>query len=70
MKLTYISGKLGKKIRNAKNEKIPYLLVVGDKEIESNGASVESRDKGALGTMSVEEIVTKLTKEIKDKSLA
>jgi threonyl-tRNA synthetase len=61
---------LGKKIRNAKNEKIPYLLVVGDKEIESNGASVESRDKGALGTMSVEEIVTKLTKEIKDKSLA
>ncbi len=63
----YSNESLGKKIRNAKNEKIPYLLVVGDKEIESNSASVENREKGALGAMTVDDIIATLTKEIKDK---
>jgi threonyl-tRNA synthetase len=63
----YSNESLGKKIRNAKNEKIPYLLVVGDKEIESNSASVENREKGALGAMTVDDIIATLTKEIKEK---
>ncbi|MEK7114153.1 MAG: threonine--tRNA ligase [Patescibacteria group bacterium] len=58
---------LGKKIRNAKQEKIPYLLVVGDKEVEAKMISVESRDHGKLDTLSVEDFVTRTTEEIKTR---
>ncbi|MCG2694532.1 threonine--tRNA ligase [Candidatus Parcubacteria bacterium] len=54
---------LGKKIRKSKMEKIPYILVVGDKEIETKQVSVESRDKGNLGQMSLEDLIEKLEKE-------
>ncbi|MEX2010437.1 MAG: threonine--tRNA ligase, partial [Parcubacteria group bacterium] len=40
---------LGKKIRNAKTEKVPYSLVIGDKEVEGNKVTVESRDNGNQG---------------------
>ncbi|MEX0930621.1 MAG: threonine--tRNA ligase [Candidatus Paceibacterota bacterium] len=50
---------LGKRIRIAKTEKIPYLLVVGDKEKEGKTVNVESRDEGDLGAMSIEELVKK-----------
>jgi threonyl-tRNA synthetase len=59
---------LGKKIREAKTQKIPYTLVIGDAEIAANGAAVESRDNGKLGVLSVEEIISKLTQEIKARS--
>ncbi len=58
---------LGKKIRNGKTEKIPYLLVIGDKEIESKTVGVENRDKGQLGAMKLEALVETLKKEITDK---
>jgi len=58
---------LGGKVRDAKNQKLPYWIVIGDKEIESNTITLESRDKGNLGQMSVEELVSKLTEEIKNK---
>ncbi|MFA6502713.1 MAG: threonine--tRNA ligase, partial [Candidatus Paceibacterota bacterium] len=44
---------LGKKIRNAKTEKIPYLLVVGDAEVEAKTISIDSRDHGKIDAMSV-----------------
>jgi len=44
--------KLGYKIRSAQMEKIPYMLILGDKEIENDGISVRSRDKGDLGSFS------------------
>jgi threonyl-tRNA synthetase len=58
---------LGKKIRNAKSEKIPYILVIGDKEIESKMVGVESRDNGQIGAKSIDEFTSLIEKEIKDK---
>lgn len=60
---------LGKKIRSAKMQKIPYFLVIGDKEIEGQTATLESRDKGQLGAKPLSEIVTLLTEEIATKAL-
>jgi len=55
---------LGKKIRNAKTEKIPYLLVVGDAEVEAKTISIDSRDHGKLDAMSVADFITKAQGEI------
>lgn len=59
---------LGKKVREAKNEKIPYWIVLGDKEIESQNVTVEHRDKGQLGAQSAEEFVVGLIEEIKKRA--
>ncbi len=58
---------LGKKIRGAKTEKVPYALVIGDKEVSDKNVTVESRDKGNMGTQTIEELVEKLKAEIKDR---
>ncbi len=58
---------LGKRIHAAKSEKIPYVLVVGDKEIESKTVSVEKRGE-KLGAQSVEEFATTIATEIKDRT--
>lgn len=58
---------LGKKIRNAKTEKVPYFLVIGDKEIESKSATLESRT-GPLSPLPVAEIIQKLSEEIKTRA--
>ncbi len=58
---------LGKRIRETKVKKIPYTFVVGDKEIESKTVSVESRNTGKLGTLSIEKILTQLTEEQANK---
>ena len=58
---------LGKKIRNAKTEKIPYLLIVGDAEVEAKTVSVESRDHGKLDAMSVTDFVSRATEEIRTR---
>ncbi len=55
------SETLGKKIRNGKLQKIPYLLVVGDKEMENKTVTVESRDHGQLGAVSLDELFGTLT---------
>jgi threonyl-tRNA synthetase len=58
---------LGSKVRDAKTNKIPYWIVIGDKEIEANKVTLESRDSGQLGQISKEELITKLLEEIKNK---
>jgi len=58
---------LGKKIRCAKTEKIPYLLVVGDKEAESKNVSVDSRDYGKLDAMPLAAFIVRVTEEIKTR---
>ena len=58
---------LGGKVRDAKNQKIPYWIVVGDKEIEADKVNLESRDNGQLGQISKEELISKLLEEIKSK---
>ncbi|MEX2052581.1 MAG: threonine--tRNA ligase [Candidatus Paceibacterota bacterium] len=60
-------GNLGGKVRDAKNNKLPYWIVIGDKEIEAGKVTLESRDAGQLGQMSKEELITKLTEEIKNR---
>ena len=59
---------LGKKIREAKGLKIPYTLVIGDAEVAGSSASLESRDKGKIGALPVEEVIAKLSEEIKTRS--
>jgi threonyl-tRNA synthetase len=59
---------LGKKIRNAKLEKIPYLLIIGDKELEQETVTLESRDQGNLGACSTEEVILRLSEEIASRS--
>lgn len=60
---------LGKRVRGAEVEKIPYILVVGEKEKEAKTVSVRTYAKGQLGTMSVSELQTKLGKEIAERSI-
>ncbi len=52
---------LGSKVRDAKTEKIPFWIVIGDKEIEANSVSLESRDEGNLGIKPIEELVSYFT---------
>ncbi len=59
---------LGGKVRDAKNNKLPYWIVIGDKEIEADKITLESRDAGQLGQMSQEDLLIKFDKEIKNKS--
>jgi len=61
------SESLSKKIRNAKMQKIPYLIVIGDKEKESKKLTIESRNNEKIENISVEEFSTKLKKEIEEK---
>ncbi len=58
---------LGKKIRQAELQKTPYLLVVGDKEVQATTVAVRQRGKGDIGQMELDKLVDKLQKEISDK---
>ena len=57
--------KIGKKIRDAQLEKVPYMLVIGDKEAEAGNVSVRHRADGDLGVMSTEDFMAQL-KELVD----
>lgn len=59
--------KVGYKIREAQLSQIPYMLIIGDKEIESGEVSVRSRDKGELGSVSVETFINDIVKEIEER---
>ena len=59
--------KIGKKIRDAELEKIPFMLIIGEKEEAEAKVSVRKHGEGDIGTMSVEEFVALINKEIKEK---
>ena len=59
--------KIGYKIREAQLHKIPYMLIIGQKEVEGNLVSIRSRNGGDIGTMDVEKFKDKLLEEIKNK---
>ncbi|MBP6975309.1 MAG: threonine--tRNA ligase [Candidatus Moranbacteria bacterium] len=61
------SESLGKRIRSAKLQKIPYLIVVGDKEVETSTLSLESRDRGQIGSIDADALISQLHTEIADK---
>lgn len=58
---------IGKRIREATKQKVPYILVAGDKEIESNSLAVRKLDGTDLGAIPVEELIKKLSEEINEK---
>ncbi len=62
------SEKIGYKIREAQLQKIPYMLIVGEKEAESNTVSVRHRKEGDLGAMSVEEFLSKALMQVATKA--
>lgn len=61
------SEKIGYKIREAQVEKVPYMLIVGDKDIEAGVVSVRHRKEGDIGTMPLSDFKTKVAMEIQDK---
>ena len=59
--------KIGYKIREAQVQKIPYMLVVGDKEVEEGAVAVRRRSEGDLGAMKADDFIAMLQKEITEK---
>ncbi len=59
--------KMGYRIREAQLEKIPYMLIIGDKEVETSTVSVRKRGGADLGSMPVEEFIAKAREEIESK---
>ena len=60
--------KTGYKIRDAQLHKIPYMLIIGPKEVEKNTVSIRSREDGDIGTMDIEEFKNKVLEEVKNKN--
>ena len=60
--------KIGKKIRDTELMKVPYMLVVGEKEMNENKVAVRRQGMGDLGTKLVEEFVKEMTEEIKSRT--
>ncbi|HDK7158295.1 TPA: threonine--tRNA ligase [Clostridium botulinum] len=60
--------KIGYKIREAQLQKVPYMLILGDKEVEAGKVAVRSRKDGDLGAISLEEFIEKIKNEIKNKA--
>lgn len=59
--------KIGYKIREAQVQKIPYMLVIGDKEVEEGAVAVRRRSEGDLGAMKADDFIAMLQKEIAEK---
>ncbi len=57
----------GKKVRAAKNMKIPYFIIIGDKDLAAGKVTLESRDAGQIGQLNEKEVIEKILKEIKEK---
>ncbi len=63
------SEKIGYKIREGQLQKIPYLIILGDKEIEAGTVAVRHRKQGDLGAMALDEFSSKIRREIEEKAL-
>ena len=61
--------KIGYKIREARNERTPYMCIIGEREVEAGNLTVRSSKAGELGEMTPDELQAKLLKEIADKSI-
>lgn len=59
--------KIGKKIRDAELDKIPFMLVIGEKEVSENKVSVRQKGEGDLGTMEINELVELINNKVKEE---
>ena len=62
------NDRMNAKIRNAQLQKVPYMLVIGDREIEAGAAAVRLRSGDDLGAVPVDEIVARITEEVEAKA--
>ncbi|MBQ4053592.1 MAG: threonine--tRNA ligase, partial [Clostridia bacterium] len=62
------SEKIGYKIREAQMEKVPYMLVVGEKEMEAGQVAVRRRDKGDIGAINADEFIATVVNDIAEKT--
>jgi threonyl-tRNA synthetase len=62
--------KVGFKVREAALQKVPYILVVGDKEAQQNTVAVRERGGRDLGAMQLQEFIALLSEKIRDKSIS
>ncbi len=65
----HAGDKIGAKIRLARMDRIPYLAVLGAREVEENSVSVRHRDQGDLGSISTNDFVSKISQDISSRSL-
>ncbi|EMS69764.1 threonine--tRNA ligase [Ruminiclostridium cellobioparum] len=68
VEVDYRNEKIGYKIREAQMEKIPYMLVIGDKEMENGAVAVRSRKDGDLGILAAQEFVDRIVEEIRTRA--
>ncbi|MBP3951635.1 threonine--tRNA ligase [Bacillus suaedae] len=64
VEVDYRTEKMGLKIREAEKQKIPYMLVIGDKEMENQSLALRQRKQGNLGSMSIQDTIKRFVKEI------
>ncbi len=63
------SEKIGYKIRESETQKVPYMLIVGEKEVESETISIRKHKEGDLGSFKIEEFISNITSEIENLSV-
>jgi len=61
--------KLGYKIREARNQRVPYILVVGDKEIENRAVAVRSRKDGDIGAIALDDFIAMVKKDNDERAI-
>ncbi|HRO18698.1 MAG TPA: His/Gly/Thr/Pro-type tRNA ligase C-terminal domain-containing protein, partial [Ferruginibacter sp.] len=61
------SEKIGKKIRDAEMLKIPYMLIIGEKEMQENSVSVRRQGHGDTGMVQVDNLINSLLQDIRDR---
>lgn len=67
--LDYRDEKIGYKIREARNERVPYIIIIGEKEMNDKKISLRSRKNGEEGTLDLEDFMERINREIKNKDL-
>ena len=69
VEMDYRNEKIGYKIREARNERVPYIIVIGEKEEKENTISLRSRKNGDEGALKLEELIERINSEVKNMEL-
>lgn len=69
VEMDYKDEKIGYKIREARNERVPYIVIIGEKEEKENKVSLRSRKNGDEGTLKLEDLIERINRQIKNKEL-
>ncbi len=69
VEMDYRNEKIGYKIREARNERVPYIIVIGEKEEKENTISLRSRKNDDEGSVKLQELIERINKEVKNKEL-